>query len=469
MLTATTWPGQCTPVRTRHTLVPGAPTWQHPTQRSPGIHWGSHQWDYVRAAWQGGSPRPQSLAREHANGSSHATMAGLPVAGNPTTVRNPSAYDSSAADGGPSDRHPRSRLRGKHHRCKAPSSPSKRLRTSHTPIWRPSSSSSESEDTESRGTPPPEESGDSRNVDSTRSPLDPSDSLMVSDGLSAHRTGPSTSVDSAPSKSDKDASFWPSSPRDLEGEHPESLSSVEEERYDSFSSVINLIRRYHNLEKPAGATPARGLSTLAHALGLHAEASPDLHLPLSRLVEALVDKVNSTFDKFVEEQTPSAFILWPMKRQRRYYRTSKPLFAGPYAVPPCLSSLTLDKASEPKKRPVVIPHNLVSSFETTLSGVGEVVSWLDWWLATLSKFGEALPEETRSNFQRMMVSGARSLEFLGSQPTPVLANLVLLRRDSLLLGCALHSAHRGTLETPSCPVASFLGTVSPDTLGHGPQ
>ena len=145
-----------------------------------------------------------------------------------------------------------------------------------------------------------------------------------------------------------------------------------------------------------------------------------------------MDKVNSTFDKFVVEQTLSAFIPWPMKRQRRYYRTSKPLFAAPYTVPPGLSSLTLDKASEPKKRPVVIPHNLVSSFETALAGVGEVVSWLDWWLVTLSKFGEALPEETRSNFQRMMVSGTRSLEFLGSQTTPVIANLVLLRRDSLL-------------------------------------
>ena len=62
-----------------------------------------------------------------------------------------------------------------------------------------------------------------------------------------------------------------------------------------------------------------------------------------------MDKVNSTFDKFVEEQTPSAFIPWPMKHQRRYYRTSKPLFAGPYAVPPGLGSLTVDKASEPKK------------------------------------------------------------------------------------------------------------------------
>ena len=145
-----------------------------------------------------------------------------------------------------------------------------------------------------------------------------------------------------------------------------------------------------------------------------------------------MDKVNSTFDRFVEEQTPNAFMPWTMKRQRRYYQTSKPLFAGPYAVPPGLVSLTLDKASEPKKRPVVIPHTLVSSFETALSGVGEVISWLDWWLSTLSKFGESLPDEARSNFQRLMVSGAKSLEFLGSQTTPVLASLVLLRRDSLL-------------------------------------
>ena len=155
-----------------HPVAP-SPTWQHPTQLSPGFHWGSPQWDYALAAWQGGSPRPQPLAWEHANGSSRATTAGLPFAGNPTTVHNPSAYDTSAADGGPSDWHPRSRLRGKRHRRQALSSPDKRRRTSHTPVWRPSSSSSESEDTESRDTPPPEESGDSHNVDSTMRPLDP--------------------------------------------------------------------------------------------------------------------------------------------------------------------------------------------------------------------------------------------------------------------------------------------------------
>ena len=212
---------------------------------------------------QSGSPRPQPSVWEHANGSSRATTAGFPSTGNPSTVRNPWTYDSSAAEGDPSDQHPRSRSRGKRHCREAPSSPSKRRKTNHPPVWRPSSSFSESEDTESRGTPPPEESSDSHNVDSTMRPLDASDSLTVSDGSSVHLARPSTSVDSAPSTSDKDTRFWPSSPRDKEGEHPESLSSVEEERDDSFTSVIDLIRRHHDLEKPAGVTPARGLTTLS--------------------------------------------------------------------------------------------------------------------------------------------------------------------------------------------------------------
>ena len=356
----------------------------------------------------------------------------MPSTGNPTTVRNPSASDSSAAEGNPSDRPPRSRSRGKRHYHEAPSSSNKRCKTSHSPDWRSSSSSSEMQIHErerERHPPPPNES---RNIDSTMRPLDILDSLTVSDGSSVHRTKPPTPVESAPSTSEKEARFWPSTPRDQEEERPESLSTVEEERDDSFTSVIDLIRRYHNLEKPAGVTPSRGLTTLAQTLGLQAEASPALHLPPSRLVEALVDKVNSNFDRFVKEQIPNTFMPWPMNRQQRYYRTSKPLFAGPYMVPPGLVSLTLDKASEPKKRPVVIPHTLVSSFETALSGVGEVISWLDWRLSTLTKFGESLPEEARSNFQRLMVSGAKSFEFLGSQTTPVLPNLVLLRRDSLL-------------------------------------
>ena len=50
----------------------------------------------------------------------------------------------------------------------------------------------------------------------------------------------------------------------------------------------------------------------------------------------------------------------------------------------------------------------------------------------MAGFSEALPDEACVNFERLMVSGAKAIEFLGSQVVPALGNLVLLRRDSLL-------------------------------------
>ena len=68
---------------------------------------------------------------------------------------------------------------------------------------------------------------------------------------------------------------------------------------------------------------------MARTLGLQTEPSLALHLPPFDLLKALVDDVNSTLDRFTEEQTPNAFIPVPMKCQRRYYCTSEPVLAGP--------------------------------------------------------------------------------------------------------------------------------------------
>ena len=70
--------------------------------------------------------------------------------------------------------------------------------------------------------------------------------------------------------------------------------------------------------------------------------------------------------------------------------------------------------------------------ETMLSRVCEVASWLDWWLSTCGGFRENLSLEVRANFERLILSGSRDLEFLASQGTMALGNLVLSRRDSLL-------------------------------------
>ena len=88
--------------------------------------------------------------------------------------------------------------------------------------------------------------------------------------------------------------------------------------------------------------------------------------------------------------------------------------------------------SEVKKRSVSLSASQVFLLETMLSGVCEVSSWLDWWLSTCGGFREHLPGEVRADFERLMLSGSRALEFLASQGCTALGNLVLSRRDSLL-------------------------------------
>ena len=126
------------------------------------------------------------------------------------------------------------------------------------------------------------------------------------------------------------------------------------------------------------------------------------------------------------------FLPVPGHRHRRYYRTTSSSFPGPYSVPPGVTSITLEKASEARKRSVSMSASQVSSMETMLSGVCEVASWLDWWLSTCRGFREHLPIEVRADFKRLMLSGSRALEFLASQGSTALGNLVLSRRDTLL-------------------------------------
>ena len=54
-------------------------------------------------------------------------------------------------------------------------------------------------------------------------------------------------------------------------------------------------------------------------------------------------------------------------------------------------------------------------------------------LAGLVGFREQLTDEAHDNFKQLMLSGSRALESLGNQGITALSNLVLSRRDSLLL------------------------------------
>ena len=157
------------------------------------------------------------------------------------------------------------------------------------------------------------------------------------------------------------------------------FESVDFDRDDSFRSVLALIRNFHNMEEPAGVPSARCKTSLASIYGLMSETSPAFHLPTSPLMRLLLDDTNLALSKFLEDQTVHGFLPVPSRHHRRYYRTTSSSFPGPYSVPPGVTSITLEKASEARKRSVSLSASQVSSMETMLSGVCEVASWLDWW------------------------------------------------------------------------------------------
>ena len=216
-----------------------------------------------------------------------------------------------------------------------------------------------------------------------------------------------------------------------EDDRSTTFESVDFARDDSFRAVLGLIREFHDMAEPATVPGARCKTSLASAYGLAADSYPSFSLPLSPLLSTLLMDINSDLSKFMEDQTVHGFLPVPGRRQRRYYGTSPSSFPGPYTVLPGLTSITMEKASEVRKRSVSLSASQVS-LETMLSGMCEVSSWLDWWLSTCGGFRDLLPLESRADFERLMMSGSRSLEFLASQGCTALGNLVLSRRDALL-------------------------------------
>ena len=217
-----------------------------------------------------------------------------------------------------------------------------------------------------------------------------------------------------------------------EDDRSSTFESVDFARDDSFRAVLGLIREFHDMAEPATVPAARCKTSLASAYGLASDSSPAFTLPVSPLLSTLLLDINSDLSKFLEDQTVHGFLPVPGRRQRRYYGTSTSSFPGPYTVPPGMTSITMEKASEVRKRSVSLSASQVSSMETMLSGMCEVASWLDWWLSTCGGYRDHMPIEVRADFERLMISVSRALEFLASQGCTTLGNLVLARRDALL-------------------------------------
>ena len=159
---------------------------------------------------------------------------------------------------------------------------------------------------------------------------------------------------------------WPSGVAD--DDRSSTYESVDFARDDSFRAVLGLIREFHDMAEPATVPAARCKTSLASAYGLTSETSPAFTLPVSPLLSTLLLDINSDLSKFLEDQTVHGFLPVPGRRHRRYYGTSTSSFPGLYTVPPGVTSITMEKASEVRKRSVSLSASQVSSMETMLSG-----------------------------------------------------------------------------------------------------
>ena len=160
-----------------------------------------------------------------------------------------------------------------------------------------------------------------------------------------------------------------SPPGEADDDRSSALDALDIDRDDSFRSVLALIRNFHSMEEPVGVPSARCKTSHASIYVLMSETSPAFHLPTSPLLRSLLDDTNLALSKFLEDQTVYGFLPVPSRRHRRYYRISSCSFPGPYSVPPGVTSITLEKASEVKKQSVSLSASQVSPMETMLSGV----------------------------------------------------------------------------------------------------
>ena len=211
----------------------------------------------------------------------------------------------------------------------------------------------------------------------------------------------------------RDTRSFPAAPGGEEDERAGSTEPPVLEKDAPFRQVLKSIRDYHCFPTPLETTPHPDRSAMARHLGLPLDHAPALHLPASQLTKALIDDVNAHMRKFGEDQTQGALLPIPGRRSRRFYRTSKPLFPAPYQIPPGVAPLFHKSSTDVKRRPTTYSPSLSSSQEVLLSSACETASWIDLALPACSNFGSRLPADSKPEFERMMLSVGRAVEFPG--------------------------------------------------------
>ena len=176
-----------------------------------------------------------------------------------------------------------------------------------------------------------------------------------------------------PSTSRDQPYAWPPAPRDFDNDSAESVASNEDEPDFSFSAVVDMIRNFHDVERPPATAPARTTTAFDQMRGVQSDGGPAFKLPTSPLLGGLIDNANSALARLIREQS-NGFLPFPMKRHWQFYRTASTSLSAPYVVSPSLASLTREKPGDNKRRLVSLSHTVLAGLESALASIGETAS-----------------------------------------------------------------------------------------------
>ena len=103
-----------------------------------------------------------------------------------------------------------------------------------------------------------------------------------------------------PSTSRDQSYAWPPAPRDFDNDRAESIASNEDEPDFLFSAVVDMIRNFHDIERPTATAPARTATAFDQMRGLQSDRAPAFHLLTSPLLGGLIDNANSALARLIE-------------------------------------------------------------------------------------------------------------------------------------------------------------------------
>ena len=230
-----------------------------------------------------------------------------------------------------------------------------------------------------------------------------------------------------------------------------------EEQRNIFQKVISLIRRENNLKVPEPeSSKTSTISGLEELWSGPSSESPPVHLPMSKMVMRMLQAVEFEVAGAANSLTSKRSSLLPPlshKSQTHWYRLLKDRhLASPRRVSPEFADFVGHTPDKVASSSVAFSASELAFFDSLSSNILQATSWLDHGLVTV---GKLLGSKISQDLKDLLISSAKSLQFLCNNAATLWVSLLLKKRDAALAMAPKFIPHKEKLELRN---AKFLGS-----------